>query len=310
MMRILVTGTQGQLALSLAETAQKHGVTLIAAGRPDLDLSDATSTADGIARHRPDLIVNAAAYTAVDKAEAEPDLAHAVNALGAEAAAIAAVRVGVPIIHISTDYVFDGAKTAPYTEADAVGPTNVYGRTKLDGERRVARVAEQHVILRTSWVHSPFGANFVKTMLRLAASRPELSVVDDQIGTPTYAPHLAEAILAIAARVRDRSDGSKLWGTFHVTGAGATSWCGFAREIFTVSRRQGGPSAVVHPIPTRDYPTPATRPANSRLDTGKLAAVYGLSLPDWRTGVEACVSRLVAQSANPASSASSKDHVS
>lgn len=290
-MRIVVIGTQGQVARSLVAIAPAVGVEIAAIGRPHLDLARGDGVAAKIAGAAPDLIVNAAAYTAVDRAETEPEAAFAVNAGGAEAVAAAASRLGVPLIHLSTDYVFDGSKTSPYVETDPVAPLGVYGRSKLDGERRVASACPRHIILRTAWVHSPFGSNFVKTMLRLAGSWPDVAVVDDQIGSPTFAPHLAEAILEIARLVRSR--GSPPWGIYHAAGSGGVTWCGLAREIFAVSASQGGPVAAVRAITTAEFPTPARRPANSRLDCTLLSRTFGVQLPDWRRGVAACVAGLL-----------------
>ena len=244
---------------------------------------------------RPDVIINSAAYTAVDKAESEAPAALALNRDGARMLAEAAAKRGAAIIHISTDYVFDGSKPAPYLEDDPTGPINVYGWSKLEGEQAVVGANARHVIARTSWVYSPTGANFVKTMLRLAGERKELRIVDDQIGNPTYAPHLAKALLQIARSVLEDEPGQR-WGTYHLAGAGTVSWCGFAREIFRVSATLGGPSADVAPIATADYPTPARRPANSRLDCSKAESTFGVVLPDWRAGVHDCVVRLLAKS--------------
>ncbi|MDX2308705.1 MAG: dTDP-4-dehydrorhamnose reductase [Hyphomicrobium sp.] len=290
-MRLLVTGRNGQLALCLAELAAARGADLLAFGRPELDISDPRSVENALEAHSPDLVINAAAYTAVDKAEGEPGEAQRVNALGAANVARAAAGRGLPLVHISTDYVFDGTKPAPYVETDATGPIGVYGRSKLEGEDAVRASGGRHVILRTAWVYSPFGNNFLKTMLRLAATRPELTVVDDQIGNPTYAPDLARAILDIAPRLI--SDDNMPWGTFHAAGTGDVSWCGFAREIVRCSTARGGPSADVRAIQTKDYPTPARRPANSRLDTTKLKSTFGITLPCWQEGVEDCVARLL-----------------
>jgi len=292
--KLLVTGAEGQVAKCLQEAgAAVRGLNVVAVGRPRLDITAPASVLDAVSALRPDVIVNAAAYTAVDRAESEPGIAHLVNAAGAGNVARAAHQAGVPVIHISTDYVFDGSKTSAYSESDAVGPISVYGRSKLDGERLVEEAAVRHVILRTAWVYSPFGNNFVKTMLRLASQRPELGVVDDQYGSPTYAPHLAAAILDIAQQVSKAGDGGGAWGIYHACGAGETTWCGLAREVFQVSARLGGPHADVKPIATSDYPTAARRPANSRLSGEKLRAVFGVALPDWRDGVAACVERLV-----------------
>jgi dTDP-4-dehydrorhamnose reductase len=288
--KLLVTGREGQLARGLAEVAGA-GVQVVAIGRPELDLADEKSVTAAVARERPDIVVNAAAYTAVDKAETEPALAHAVNALGAQHVAKACAASAIPIIHISTDYVFDGTKAGPYLEGDPTAPINVYGRTKLEGERRVAKACERHLILRTAWVHSPWGVNFVKTMLRLAATRPSIPIVCDQFGSPTYAPDLAKIVLAAAARVTADPAGAR-WGIYHAVGSGETNWYGFAREVFKHATEQGLPAADVTSIPASEYPTPARRPANSRLNCDKLRLLLGLELPDWQAGVKDCVARL------------------
>lgn len=292
-MKILVVGHQGQLAQSLAEVAGARGRhELVLMGRPDLDLARAESLDAAMEQVRPDLLVNAAAYTQVDKAESEPDQAWAVNCDGAGALAAAAFAAGLPIIHVSTDYVFDGCKTEPYREDDPTGPTSVYGGSKLAGESKVQSANPRHLILRTAWVYSPYGNNFLKTMLRLAGERPELRVVADQFGSPTYAPHLATAILAIADHLAAGRIEEASWGTFHCAGTGATSWHGLAEAIIAESARRGGPQVPVHPIVTADYPTPARRPANSRLDCTRLARTWGLALPPWQEGVRACVARV------------------
>jgi dTDP-4-dehydrorhamnose reductase len=291
--KVLVIGREGQLARSLVEAADTPGVQAVSVGRPDVDLVDEKSVAAIVAGERPDVVVNAASYTAVDKAEAEPEIARAVNALGAEYVARACAANSIPLIHISTDYVFDGMKDDAYREDDRTGPINAYGDSKLEGERRVAEACEQHLILRTAWVHSPWGANFVKTMLRLAADRPSISVVDDQRGSPTYAPHLARIVLAVAARVAaDRA--ATDWGIYHAVGGGETTWFGFAREIFRLAAEHGLPAADVVAIATSAFPTSARRPANSRLNCDKLRRLFGLELPDWRVGARDCVARLSA----------------
>jgi dTDP-4-dehydrorhamnose reductase len=289
--KVLVTGREGQLARGLLEAADGAGVQVVAIGRPELDLADEKSVAAVVAREHPDMVVNAAAYTAVDKAETEPAVARAVNALGAEHVARACAAHSIPIIHISTDYVFDGTKHRPYVEDDPTGPVNVYGRTKLEGEQRVAKACERHLILRTEWLHSRWGANFVKTMLRLAATRPSISVVDDQLGSPTYAPDLARIVLATAARIVADPAGMR-WGIYHAVGGGETTWFGFAREVFRCAAAHGLPVADVTAIAASAYPTPARRPANSRLNCDRLRSLLGLELPDWRVGVQDCVARL------------------
>jgi dTDP-4-dehydrorhamnose reductase len=292
--RIVVTGGPGQLVLSLAERGPLAGHAVIAVGPPELDLSapDEKAIYTALAAAKPDAIVNAAAHTAVDKAENERDLAFAINATGAGAVARAAARLDVPLVHVSTDYVFSGNKAAPYLESDETGPTGVYGASKLAGEDAVCASGADFVILRTAWVYSPFGANFVKTMLRLAETRDELGVVDDQCGNPTSALDLADAAIAVLTNLKVRPDPA-LRGLFHATGNGEGTWAELAAAVFAISAANGGPSASVNRITTADYPTPARRPANSRLDCSKLAGRHGVRLADWRTSVEQVTARLV-----------------
>lgn len=293
-MRIVVTGGPfGQVLESLLEAGPASGHEIIPLGPPQLDLAgDGESIAQAIKAARPAAVVSAAAYTAVDKAESEPDLAFAVNAKGAGAVAEAARDLGVPLVHISTDYVFDGSKESPYIEGDATGPTSVYGASKLAGEEAVLGAHGDAAILRTAWVYSPFSANFVKTMLRLASDRDEIRVVADQRGNPTSALDIASSVIRVLENLTESNDVA-LRGVFHMTGSGEASWAEFAEAIFAASAAVGGPSARVRPIPTSDYPTPAKRPANSRLDSSKLARVHGARLPDWRKSTETVVSRLV-----------------
>jgi dTDP-4-dehydrorhamnose reductase len=294
-MKVLVTGTNGQVARSLAERAAAHeGVSVACLGRPGLDLMDSSSVDRAIGAANADIVVSAAAYTAVDKAEEEPGIAHAVNALGAEAVARAAAMDGIPVIHVSTDYVFSGDSEIPYAEDDTPDPRSVYGKTKLEGEHRVAAANPRHLILRTAWVYSPFGKNFVKTMLRLAAERDEIAVVADQWGNPTSALDIADAILLLAKRVPDLA-GPVPWGTYHLAGTGATSWAGCAGEVMQASAALGGPSARIRPIPAAEFPTRARRPANSRLSTQKLADALGWRAPHWRESVRKTVVRLSCQ---------------
>ncbi|MDR9774979.1 dTDP-4-dehydrorhamnose reductase [Rhizobium hidalgonense] len=280
-MHIVVTGKQGQVVQSLLRRGAETGVEISAVGRPEMDLADPASIAAAFSALRPDVIVSAAAYTAVDKAESEAELAFSVNATGAGAVAGAAARIGVPVIHISTDYVFGGDKASAYSEEDVTAPISVYGRSKLAGETAVAAANPNHVILRTAWVYSSFGTNFLKTMLRLSETRDHLRVVADQTGCPTSALDIADAILAIAARVV-ADPAPSLRGTFHLTGSGEASWADFAEEIFAELSKSGGRKVAVERIPTADYPTPAKRPANSRLNGDKLARTYGIRLPEWR----------------------------
>ncbi|HRK71555.1 MAG TPA: dTDP-4-dehydrorhamnose reductase, partial [Micropepsaceae bacterium] len=239
-MRVLVLGSSGQVAMALA-ALRAHGFEVVCAGRPSLDLTMPASIDAAIATHRPDAVVNAAAYTAVDRAEIEPDVAHALNATGAGDAAAAARRAGVAFIHLSTDYVFDGAKPTPYREDDAPHPLSVYGRSKLAGERAVMAAHQDAIVLRTSWVYAAHGANFVRTMLRLAGEGRAVRVVDDQIGAPTSAGAIADAILSLLRQMKGRTLPAR--GVFHLTCRGETSWCGFARAIFAASAARGGPTA-------------------------------------------------------------------
>lgn len=292
-MRIVVTGKQGQVTQSLQERAPGAGVELTALGRPEFDLDAPDRLGEAIVAARPDIVIHAAAYTAVDKAESEPELAFRINAAAAGAVAAAAARVGAPVLQLSTDYVFDGAAPRPYREDDAVGPTGVYGASKLEGERAVALANPRHVILRTAWVYAPFGANFVRTMLRLGESRSQLRVVADQRGCPTYALDIADAALAISRRLRATPDEAMLYGVFHMAGGEATTWADFARGIFAQAERHGRASVEVEPIATADYPTPARRPANSRLDCARLKRIYDIELPGWRASLPGCVDRLL-----------------
>lgn len=291
-MRILVTGREGQVVSALAEQGLHHGHEIIRQGRPDFDLAAPDGVRAALEAHRPDVVVSAAAYTAVDQAESEPELATAVNGRAPGMIAAAAAEFGLPIIHLSTDYVFDGLKPTPYVETDATGPQGVYGRSKLAGEHAVAEANPRHVILRTAWVYAHGGKNFVRTMLRLAADRPELRVVSDQFGCPTYATDLARAILGIAGHLPGGEAGGERFGVFHASGTGDTSWAGFATAIFELAAAQGRAASRVVPIATADYPTPARRPANSRLDCVKLQKVYGIRQPHWFDGLSRCLAEL------------------
>lgn len=294
-MRLAVTGTHGQLVTSLVERGAAGGVEIIPVGRPALDLSQPQTVFDALRGMRCDAIVSAAAYTAVDKAESETELAMTINGDGAGAVAAAADALGVPVLHVSTDYVFDGTGSRAYRESDPVGPAGAYGRSKLAGEQAVAAACANHVILRTAWVYSPFGANFVKTMLRLAGDRDSVSVVADQRGNPSNALDLADAIVQIARNLADSPEPA-LRGVFHMTAQGEASWAEFAAEIFAQSTQLGGPSAQVVPITTADYPTPARRPANSVLDCTRLADRHGVTLPHWRESLPGVIARLVPSS--------------
>jgi dTDP-4-dehydrorhamnose reductase len=290
--RIAVTGRQGQLARALAEAGPGLNVEIVNLGYPELDLAVPETVEAVLQAATPDIVVNAAAYTAVDLAEREPEQAYAVNATGAGAVAAAARTLGVPVIHLSTDYVFDGRQTTPYRETDPVAPSSVYGATKLAGEQAVAKATPDHVILRTAWLYAPYGKNFVRTMLSLARNRDEVRVVADQHGCPTYALDLAVAIIAVAQNVSNRPDHPQLRGVFHLAGDGETTWADFAAAIFAFVAAKGARTPKLTQISSADYPTAASRPLNSRLDCRKLARIHGLSLPSWRTSLKTCLERL------------------
>lgn len=273
-MSLLVFGQTGQVARALARLAPE--ATYL--GRDRADLTDPAACAQAILQARPTAVINAAAYTAVDKAESDEATAHLVNALAPEAMAQACATLGVPLVHISTDYVFDGAGDAAFLPTALVAPLGAYGRTKAEGEARLRATGAVHAILRTSWVFSADGANFVKTMLRLSETRDRLTVVGDQTGGPTPAAAIAQACLTIAARLREDP---ALSGSYHFSGAPATTWAAFARAIFALSGRK----VEVVDISTADYPTPARRPLNSRLDGTSTLAAFGLAPPDWQAGL-------------------------
>lgn len=290
----LVIGRSGQLALSLAERAKAEGRPLVLVGRPDVDLEDPDSLRHALLSSGAGIVINAAAYTAVDQAEDEPDRAWAQNAEAPRILAEAARDVGALLIHVSTDYVFDGSGEVPRRESDPTGPAGVYGRTKLAGEEAIRAILPGHAIVRTAWVYSPFGRNFVKTMLDLARTRPGLRVVGDQVGNPTSALDLAEGLLAMVSaweREPDRGAGA----TYHLAGTGSASWAEFAREIFALSAALGGPSASVEAIATADWPAKAPRPLNSRLDSSLFAETFGYCAPDWRESLALVVERLLAE---------------
>lgn len=279
-MRILVTGGSGQVGTELLNRVWPEGVGIVAPGRAELDLEDADAVFAFVKEGGFAAVVNPAAYTAVDRAESDALTAFKVNALAAAALAQATKEAGIPLVHVSTDYVFDGAKVDAYVEDDPVGPLGVYGASKEAGEQAVRSGNPRHVILRTAWVFSPHGGNFVKTMLRLAADRPQLRVVDDQTGSPTSAADIAATLAAITLRLV--ADNEAPAGTYHFVNAGSVSWCGFAREIFRQSGLAGGKVPEVEAIGTKDYPTPARRPGNSRLSTGKLERDYGIVPRPWQ----------------------------
>jgi dTDP-4-dehydrorhamnose reductase len=292
--RLYVFGAEGQVARSLREAATGSSDIEIGFGsRPNVDIRRADLVEKAIAEFSPTIVINPAAYTAVDKAEAEPDLSFAINCAGAGIVAKATNQLGIPIIHLSTDYVFDGQKNDSYIESDAVGPQGVYGQSKLAGEQAVAAANERNVILRTSWVYSPFGSNFVRTIMRLSADRDRLRVVNDQLGCPTYAPDLADAILAIARKLGATGWQKRFAGVTHVAGPDAVTWYTFAQKIVSVAKQNGGPDMALDPIFTADYPTAAKRPMNSRLCCDRLATIFNVRLPPLDSSLERCVKRLL-----------------
>jgi len=283
-MRILLTGTGGQVGWELQRTLAPLGE-VIAADRTVLDLADTAGIRRTVAAIAPDLIVNPAAYTAVDRAESEPDLAHAINAIAPRELA----ACGIPLVHFSTDYVYDGKKPDAYTEADAPNPLGVYGASKLAGDQAVQASGAPHLILRTSWVYGLRGRNFLLTMQRLARERDTLAVVDDQFGAPTWSRLIAEATALTIARWLDRPDRNAVSGIYHLSCGGRTSWHGFAASILAQLVGTETNLARLTAIPTSGYPTPAARPANSQLDCGKLAATFGVRLPAWENALALCL---------------------
>ena len=287
-MKILLTGKNGQVGWELERSLQPLGQ-VFAFDRTGLDLANPDSIRAAIREIKPDLIVNPAAYTAVDKAESEPDLAMAVNGVAPGIMGEEAKRLGAALIHYSTDYVFDGTKTAPYTEDDVPNPINVYGKTKLAGERAIQAIGVQHLIFRTSWVYGLRGKNFLRTILRLAGERDELRVVDDQIGAPTWSRLIAEATASVLARIPSK-DIKYCSGIYHLTASGHTSWYGFTQAIFErrgvdTSQR----SVVLHPIHTSEYPLPAIRPKNSLVSMQKLTKTFNLTMPTWDMALDLCL---------------------
>ena len=283
-MNILLIGASGQLGRELKRSLASLG-NLVACDRHQVDLTDDESLRTAVRTLAPAVIVNAAAYTAVDKAEQEPEFARQINATAPAILAEEAKRAGALLIHYSSDYVFDGAKTTSYTEQDNPQPLSVYGQSKRDGELAIAASGARHVILRTSWIYGLHGANFMKTMLRLGRERDELRVVGDQIGAPTWTRHLADVTAQLLARPESPN------GLYHLAAGGETSWHGYAEAIFAEALRVGliNKAPVIHRIASADYPLPARRPKNSRLDCSRFARDFGLALPDWHTGLADCL---------------------
>ncbi len=284
---LLVLGRSGQVARELDKIGAPEGFQLVFAGREDFDLLTRDDPDALLDQHQPAAVINAAAYTAVDKAESEPEAADRLNRDMPAAFARACAARGIPFTHFSTDYVFDGEKGGPYVETDEKNPTGVYGRSKSEGEDLITAIeGGRHVILRTSWVYSAFGSNFVKTMLRLAEDRDELGVVDDQLGRPTWAEDCARGALHVAGKMLEGE--AKAQGIFHLSGAGDATWADFAEAIFEESAQRGGKKPKVRRITTAEFPTPAKRPANSRLNCMKITQELGLRPRPWRDSLAAC----------------------
>lgn len=296
-LRVLQYGASGQLARELVRQAPGHPVTLTALTRAEADLADPEAAARHVRGARPGLVILAAAYTAVDRAEAEPGLAHEINGEAPAAIAAACAEVGAALVHISTDYVFDGGKGSPYVETDIPNPLNVYGASKLSGERMALAACPRSLALRTSWVVSAHGGNFVKTMLRLAREGQPLRVVDDQFGRPTAAADLARFILAQAPRLAAAEANDPAFGLFHFANAGETSWRGFAQGVLQMAMGDDAPR--VEPIATADRPSPAKRPARGTLDTGKLERTFDWPLRHWREPIAAIVAELTQAAGAP-----------
>lgn len=289
-MRLLIAGWHGLVARALIEAAPgSPHVKALAAGRPALDVRDPRSIERAFGDLSPDMVINSAAYTAVDKAEHDQDACFALNRDGAALLARAAARRNVPVIHLSTHYVFDGHKQGPYDESDAPSPATVYGRSKLEGEQAVAAANPKHVIVRTGWVFSTAANGFAARMLDAAASGAPLKLVDDQCGNPTYAPHLAAALLELGRRLCTEPDSAPVWGTYHAAGAGEATWFGLAAELIAQARKPDAPAATLERISSADYAAAAARPANATLDCTRFARTFGLALPPWREGVADCV---------------------
>ncbi len=292
---ILVVGHKGQVGEELVARGAALGLSLTGLDLPDLDITNEHSVNRAVDTHRPDLIINAAAYTAVDQAEDEPEQAFSVNAGGARHLAQVCASAKIPLFHISTDYVFDGSNPNPYREDDVIAPLGVYGQSKAEGDAAVRCLLTSHIILRTSWVYSPFGTNFVKTMLRLSAEKEQLQVVDDQYGCPTAARDIADALLTLAQKFFDCPETmSDKWGTYHYCSTPQTTWCGFSKAIVAGSHARGARNVSVVGISTTDYPTSASRPHNSVLNCNKIEKTFGIKARTWPDALDETLDQLMA----------------
>jgi dTDP-4-dehydrorhamnose reductase len=294
---ILIAGKNGQLARCLHDLAMRQDVPVVAVGRPELDLESGDSVAGVVTAAKPSVIINAAAYTAVDQAESNEASAFRINRDGAAALATVAARMNIPFVHVSTDYVFDGSKQAEYDETDSPAPLNVYGASKLAGEIAVMSACPYATVIRSAWIYSPYGTNFVRTIVRLSQTRPIVRVVDDQRGNPTSALDLAAALLRIA-RLSQNVDSGATAGIYHIVGEGEATWHSFAAAIFDGLGCRGLQVPRLEAISTEEYPTPARRPSNTRLDSSKAERVFGIQMPSWRHSLERCLDQLVAHGEN------------
>jgi dTDP-4-dehydrorhamnose reductase len=291
-MKILITGANGQLGSEFVKQAQYAGYDILATDVQDMDITDIQEVKKTFSDFLPQLVVNAAAYTLVDKAQTEQEICYAINAQGPGNLALVCAKSHLPLIHISTDYVFDGTKGSAYIESDPIAPLDVYGKTKAQGEKNIWSQLNQHIILRTSWLYSVHGTNFVKTMLKLGKKNKQVSVVADQYGSPTSASDLAQAVLDIADFIKKRN--ALQWGIYHYSGLGVTTWYEFAKNIFEIAGKCS-PLAVseILPVTTHEYPTPAKRPVFSALDSGRIKQKFNISPKPWRKSLETTIHRIL-----------------
>lgn len=290
-MRILILGKTGQVASSLIEVGSARSLDIQAIGRPELDITSYNSVENTLNRFAPNIVINATAYTMVDQAETDIEEAYKINFEAVKIIASCCSQADIPIVHISTDYVFDGLKTEPYLELDQTNPESIYGKSKLKGERAISEESNRYIILRTSWIYSEIGNNFVKTMLKLAESHDEISVVSDQIGNPTYARHLAENILDIVVDLKLEGE-EKRWGLYHISGQGKASWFDLATRIFELTSKNNKTVPKIKAISSSEYPVAAKRPLNSCLDCQKVKNAFSINLPVWQDGLECCLKKL------------------